>query len=160
MEPAAGLLYVVMIAGSSDYRNYNTRTRAQRDPACSRLLWIRGPIVRSLSISQAILSGGSPCGLVHLELMKEELRQARLCSSAQHFADICQSTHKVGGSSSSACSGLGLIPATTLYPLFSLSPLLLCVCVAGGTYFSTSTWWSNNNHFFKERIPRIWIFNF
>ena len=86
MEPHTGTVYLVMIAGSSDYHLHDTRMRAQRDPACSRLLWIRGPIVSSRSISQAIPSRSSLWGLVHLELMKEEQFQSQTLqfSTASH----------------------------------------------------------------------------
>lgn len=86
VEPHTGTVYLVMIAGSSDYHLHDTRMRAQRDPACSRLLWIRGPIVSSRSISQAIPSRCSLWGLVHLELMKEEQFQSQTLqfSTASH----------------------------------------------------------------------------
>lgn len=41
-NPTPGLSYMVMIAGSSNYHNYNTQTSTPKHPACSRLLWIRG----------------------------------------------------------------------------------------------------------------------
>lgn len=115
---------MTMIIGSSDYPNYNSRTRAQRDRPFLGCYELEAPLL----VLRVFLRQFSPAafwGLVYLELMKKELFQGQ---SPQIYTTV----HRlggpgtiVGGFSSSTWGGLGLILVTTLYPLFSLSPHLL-----------------------------------
>lgn len=77
MEPIPGLLYLAVTASGSYYHYDDPQTRAQRAWLVLGHQDLGGPAAGSSSISQAILSRCSLCGLLHMELMKEELFQGQ-----------------------------------------------------------------------------------